>query len=379
MKKLIKLGIALVAIISLNACTEDDGFTFIAKEDPDGLTFANTPSGSYTLSAANADNMAERFVWNAVDFGVQTPVSYELQGAATESFDNITVIPAGNSTNVAVTVSEMMDLAEEAGLDNDPTTAEPNTGIIFFRVRAYVGSNGGNVVDQFSDVISVTVNLPEQSEEDDEDLPKLYVVGNFLSASGYGTDWTATDGVPIAAEAEGNTAYEGFVYMNVDAPQFKILQTNENFDGNYGDAGDTDGVYTGTLESPGVNAGTPGGTGGYYLVNVNTEALTYELTETSWGVIGNATPTGWDSDTDMTYDPDTQTWSVTLELTEQEATENGFKFRANDAWDLNLGDTDADGSLEFAGDNIGVPEDGNYTITLDLSNPRQYKYSISKN
>ena len=37
------------------------------------------------------------------------------------------------------------------------------------------------------------------------------------------------------------------------------------------------------------------------------------------------------------------------------------------------------GSAEFNGENIGIPEDGNYTITLDLSNPRQYKYSISKN
>ncbi|MDT0649915.1 SusE domain-containing protein [Autumnicola edwardsiae] len=379
MRKLTKIAIAFIAIVSLNACTEDDEFTFTAKEDPTGLMFTSSAEGSYTLSPANGDNLAERFVWNAVDFGVQTPVNYELQGAASESFEAMTVVAQGTETNGAVTVTEMMEFAEEAGLDNDPTTAEPNTGTIYFRVRAYVGSDGGNVVDQYSNVISVNVNLPEQSEEEDEDLPKIYVTGNFLAASGYGTDWTATDGVPIAAEAEGNTVYEGFVYMNVDAPQFKILQTNENFDGNLGDAGDADGVYTGVLETPGVNAGTPDGTGGYYLVNVDTGALTYELTETTWGVIGNATPSGWDSDTDMTYDPDTQTWSVTLELTEQEATDNGFKFRANDAWDLNLGDTDADGSLEFAGDNIGVPEDGNYTITLDLSNPRQYRYSISRN
>ena len=168
--------------------------------------------------------------------------------------------------------------------------------------------------------------------------------------------------------------------MNVDAPEYKFLPSNESFDGDYGDAGTENGDFTGTIVQEGeVNAGTPEGTGGYFLINVDTAALTYTLTETNWGVIGNATPTGWDSDTDMTYDPETKIWSVTLDLTEQEAPDNGIKFRANDAWDLNIGDNDADGTMEFGGANIGIPEDGNYTITLDLSNPRQYTYSISKN
>jgi hypothetical protein len=46
-------------------------------------------------------------------------------------------------------------------------------------------------------------------------------------------------------------------------------------------------------------------------------------------------------------------------------------------WDLNFGDTGANGSLEFNGDNIKVPS-GNYTITLDLSSPRNYKYTLTK-
>jgi uncharacterized protein involved in high-affinity Fe2+ transport len=47
-------------------------------------------------------------------------------------------------------------------------------------------------------------------------------------------------------------------------------------------------------------------------------------------------------------------------------------------WDLNFGDTGANGSLEFNGDNIKVPSAGNYTITLDLSSPRNYKYTLTK-
>ena len=380
MKNLTLVFIALIAALNFTACTDDDGFTFTAKPDPEGVVFTNSTLETYNLMASSSDNLAERFVWNEVDFGVQTPVNYEIQGATTESFETFSVIGVGTQTNLPVTVGNMLSLAREAGLDNDPLTPEPNTGMIYFRVRAYVGADAGNVVEQFSDALAISVTLPEAEEEEEIQLPQIFVVGNFLSAGGYGSDWTPADAVPLAASAEGNTDYEGFVFVNSDTPELKFLPTNESFDGDYGDTGENNGDFSGTIEQEGeVNAGTPDGTGGYYLINVDTEALTYAMTKTSWGIIGNATPTGWDSDTDMVYDPATKIWSLTLDLTEQEAPDNGIKFRANDAWDLNIGDNDADGTMEFGGQNIGIPEDGNYTITLDLSNPRQYKYSITKN
>jgi len=380
MKKITLIFIAFIALVSFTACSDDEGFTFTAIQDPDGVFFTNTTLETYNLTASNSDNLAERFVWNEVDFDVQTPVNYEVQGSASESFESYSVLGDVTATNLAVTVGNMLSLAREAGLDNDPTTAEPNTGMIYFKIRAYVGADAANVVEQYSDVLAVSVTLPEAAEEEEVQLPKIFVVGNFLASGGYGSDWTPADAVPLAASADGNTDYEGFVNINSATPEYKFLPTNESFDGDYGDTGDNNGDFSGTIEQEGeVNAGTPDGTGGYFLVSVDTEALTYNLTKTSWGVIGNATPTGWDSDTDMVYDAAAKTWSVTLDLTEQEAPDNGIKFRANDAWDLNIGDTGADGSAEFNGENIGIPEDGNYTITLDLSNPRQYKYSISKN
>lgn len=380
MKNLTLVFIALIAALNFTACTDDDGFTFTAKPDPEGVVFTNSTLETYNLMASSSDNLAERFVWNEVDFGVQTPVNYEIQGATTESFETFSVIGVGTQTNLPVTVGNMLSLAREAGLDNDPLTPEPNTGMIYFRVRAYVGADAGNVVEQFSDALAISVTLPEAEEEEEIQLPQIFVVGNFLAGGGYGSDWTPADAVPLAASAEGNTDYEGFVFVNSDTPELKFLPTNESFDGDYGDTGENNGDFSGTIEQEGeVNAGTPDGTGGYYLINVDTEALTYAMTKTSWGIIGNATPTGWDSDTDMVYDPATKIWSLTLDLTEQEAPDNGIKFRANDAWDLNIGDNDADGTMEFGGQNIGIPEDGNYTITLDLSNPRQYKYSITKN
>jgi len=40
-----------------------------------------------------------------------------------------------------------------------------------------------------------------------------------------------------------------------------------------------------------------------------------------------------------------------------------FKFRANDEWNIDFGDTGADQKVEYGGENITVAEDGDYTIT----------------
>ena len=78
----------------------------------------------------------------------------------------------------------------------------------------------------------------------------------------------------------------------------------------------------------------------------------------------------------MTYDPVTKTWTITLDLSAEE-----IKFRSNDSWDWAYGDNDADGTLESVGGaaNITVPSAGNYTVILDLSTPREYTYTLTKN
>ena len=378
MKKFSIFLLTIIAFIGFTACEHDDDVVFVAQPDPEGIMFINASAESYTLTAQTANNIAERFVWNEVDFDVPTTITYELQGSATSDFGTATTIGTTGDNNLGVTVRQMLNLAAEAGLDNDPATEDmPNSGQIYFRVKAFAGNDGGNSLSELSDAMAVNVVLPEAAEEEPE-LPKIYVTGNFAVASGYEADWSPENGIPLAAEMGGSN-YEGFINMDVDQPMYKFLPTNEGWDGNYGDAGAADGDYTETLAAPGVNAGTPDGTAGYYYMKANPDAMTYSATKTQWGVIGNATPTGWDSDTDMTYDAANKIWTLTLDLTAQEAPDNGIKFRANDAWDLNIGDNDADGSAEFNGQNIGIPEDGNYTITLDLSNPRMYTYTLTKN
>lgn len=90
---------------------------------------------------------------------------------------------------------------------------------------------------------------------------------------------------------------------------------------------------------------------------------------TTVGLIGSATPTGWDSDTDMVQDPDSShLWTLSILLTDGEA-----KFRANDAWDINWGDTDFPiGVGTQGGPNIPIVA-GQYDITFN-SNTGEYYF-----
>ena len=78
-------------------------------------------------------------------------------------------------------------------------------------------------------------------------------------------------------------------------------------------------------------------------------------------------------DVNLTYNMTTKKWEVITTLTGGQE----IKFRANNAWSLNYGDTGADGSLNEGGDNIAISTTGSYLIELDLSNPREYTYTLT--
>ena len=89
---------------------------------------------------------------------------------------------------------------------------------------------------------------------------------------------------------------------------------------------------------------------------------------TIWGVVGSATVNGWDG-------PDMPFYSTTLAdvLVAYVTLSTGeIKFRSNNSWTLNYGDTGLDGNLEEGGDNIPVIA-GTYKITFNLST---LKYTI---
>lgn len=96
-------------------------------------------------------------------------------------------------------------------------------------------------------------------------------------------------------------------------------------------------------------------------------AITYQSSECgnfcAVGIIGSASPGGWDVDTDMRIaDPnDKFTWSTILYLNSGEV-----KFRASDAWDVNWGaSTFPDGTGSQNGPNIPIATAGYYKVVFN--------------
>ncbi len=356
MKKLTLLFIAFIAILSFTACTEDDGFTFTAKPDPDGISFMNQTADTYTLTSANANNLAERFVWNEVDFDVQTPINYELQGAPEESFSSYSVLGDVTDNNLAVSIGSMLDLAEEAGLDNDPETEAPNTGNIYFRVRAYVGADAGNVVEQTSNILTVSVTLPEATEDAVELKRELYLVGD-ATAAGWNPD---NNNTPIFRDAENDDIYyfEGRFAGGDGVEGFKLLESLGNWQPQWG-------INEGAATSSDILGDDPQAfpvsDDAYYSFTLNAADGTYTFesidassapTYSAMGIIGTATTgddSGWNQDIDFTqstFNP--HIWYINgIEIFEGEA-----KIRADNDWTDSWGD---DTFLSGQGNNNNDP------------------------
>ncbi|GAB4406753.1 MAG: hypothetical protein OHK0039_08660 [Bacteroidia bacterium] len=185
--------------------------------------------------------------------------------------------------------------------------------------------------------------------------PVLYVPGSYQG-------WDPANATTVLASAASDGKYEGYFWFDANT-EFKFTD-GPAWDVNYGDDG-----ADGTLEPGGANLLVS--EAGFYKVNVDLDALTYTMQATNWGLIGSATANGWDSDQDMTYDTTDNAWVIEAVLVAGE-----IKFRANDDWGLNYGDTGADALLEEGGANIAIPADGTYIIKLYLDKP-DYTYSIA--
>ena len=177
-----------------------------------------------------------------------------------------------------------------------------------------------------------------------------YTVGKpVLYMAGDANGWATNDYLA----GEDGVHFTGFMYLNQNG--FKFCTQPEWKGTNYGANFDT---------APDAANITMTEAAGYYKVDVDLESKSYVLTPiTTIGIIGSASPNGWDSDVDMTYVPyNAETKELGYwEIKDVTLTSGEIKFRANDDWTINWGgDTNA---LTQGGDNISV-DAGTYDIKL---------------
>ena len=183
---------------------------------------------------------------------------------------------------------------------------------------------------------------------------KWGVIGDATASS-----WDADQNMFYKGEVGGAHTWLGVVTL-AGTGEFKF-RANDDWDINLGGTLPTDGSEV-SLDLGGSNVPTPGA--GQYFLTVKTAdegaSWTASVVANGWGIIGSATPTGWDSDTDMVaagFVDGVTTYTITDSFVAGE-----YKFRANDGWDYNIGGDAA--ALSADGDNLMIAADGTYTVTL---------------
>lgn len=381
MKNIVYKLLIVLTVMSLSACDDNEAPIFIAAPSGEGITFTNTFASEYLLSEATEDNIADRFIWGEADFGTETNITYELQGSIDPTFAAFEQIGSTSENNLPVLVSQLLSFAEQLGLDDDPATTQPdsdlpnNTGQVYFRLRAYLGSGAANTEEIFSDIQSVNIHWIETAAVGGS-CDSLFAVGAGLADIGW------------------NFANEGEVLCENDILQIKARFTNDKFrlftefgvwDTSYGFNYYTDEGYTIDallVDSNVYDAGDGDdnfwfdGDAGIYTLVIDNVNKTIVLTPSgSLWAVGGAVPGGWafNDDTVELVESTPDVWSASITLSNEIFrffqtfnvwdTNNNYNYYDEEGFtidsNLELNADDNDANFRF----VGAP--GTYTLTIN--------------
>ena len=327
MNKKIVLYISFIGLIGLLFSCEKDEDQIFMLDTPVAPTLINVPD--LTLERSNGSNTLE-FTGTPVDPGFQASANYFLQAAeaGTDFADPLTIISDIQVNSLKIKVSDLNGILLKKFPADVATSVDLRIRAVLV-VDAGTGAPGTSAdpFEYFSETKTVSVTP--------YGLPRLDLINS-------GTDQKIES-------ALGDGSYAGFVKLDATMP-FTLLDPDT--DTQYG----TDGSALAVDGNPfAVDAS------GWYQMSADVNAMTYSMNAYMIGLVGSATPNGWDTpDQKMDYDAQTGTWYITIDLVDGD-----IKFRLNDGWAWNLGGTTD--NLVHNGDNIPVTA-GNYTITLTITN-----------
>ena len=116
---------------------------------------------------------------------------------------------------------------------------------------------------------------------------------------------------------------------------------------------------------------------GFYQIDVDLEAMTYSITLVeSISIIGTVNG-NWDTDTDMTYNPETGAWEVVTTLAD-----GAMKFRMNHDWTISWGGANGDATAfdnltQYSGKDLEV-SGGTYLVQLFINTEGNNKVVLTK-
>lgn len=363
------LSLALLGILVIS-CEKDEDRAVI-NETVTGKVSAD--KSILTLNELTANDAVINFTWTKPTFNIAVVPSQEIEfGIKGDNFKKSAAIDFSND----VTTGSATHAAVNAAMFNIGATPDV-VNDIEARLKTSVGS-----AYFYSNII--TLKITPYTPNPDLVYPKINVPGGYAGAAGYAS-WTPANS-PNLFSPEKDEKYRGFIFISNltgENGQYKFA-INQDWPGNKGD----DGTNTGKLVGDGANVKAP--VIGTYYIKVDWAANTYSSSLANFGIIGDATPTGWGSDTDFVYSPATKTYVINSIMLSSTGV---FKFRANDDWAMKFQPKKDDQALVsgkavqtyFNAENTvegdpgyKVSEAGNYKIELDLHNSAYYKLTVTK-
>ena len=353
--KLIPIIFSALALLLFNGCKKDAANITVGEGTPAVLTAS---ASTLVLSSAAAADNAVTFSWTKADYNYNAAIQYTLE-----------VDKKGNNfaapKTYAIDASAMTQQLSVGDLNNALVLmgfAPGAASILEARVKSELRADQDVL---YSNVLEMTVTpYPVLIN-----YPSLYVPAAYQG-------WLPATAERVSSVLD-NKYYEGYVYFGDTANLIFKFTSDTQWTTTYGWASSTNtDIYAeGTMTSTASgNLFVPAT--GFYLLTADLNTSKWTATKTVFGVLGDATPGGWDTDTDMVFDPATKEWKVTLNLVGGKV----IKFRANDAWTINYGENKVpNGFLVLNGGDIAVTATGNYTIVLKLGNPGNYTYTLTKN
>lgn len=339
MKRLLTkiLAISCLGLLLLPSCKKDET-RVVSNIGKAGTLTATTITP--VLTRETAADVAVTFNWPATSVtGYAAKINYTLQidtkGSSFKS-TKLTEVSLSGLTQ-SYTVGSLNAILLTMGLSYDNNTD--------LEVRVKSAPSANSVT--YTNVLTLTV--------------KPYKLASYVYVPGAYQGWNPATADSLKSPDSDNI-YDGEIGFTPGNLDFKIT-AKKVWDIAYGDAGG------GKVSTSGGNLSVP--SAGLYALHLNlhVDTMTFKATKQIWAVIGDATPGGWSSDTDMTYDASTKTWSLTVALIAGKQ----FKFRLNHAWDKNLGGPTS--GLTQNGPNIDVATSGNYKIVLNVN---ANTYTITK-
>ncbi|UAY51872.1 SusE domain-containing protein [Ferruginibacter albus] len=367
MHKFLKITALLCSVyFGLLSCNkEGEQFNVQQGSFADGALSATQTT--VVLSAANDSDTVLTLNCIRADYGKQPAVTYTLQMDLAKDTSNKWQKAVSYSLDATTMQYNFLGMDLNAALKKLGAPANTESPIAF-RIIAEVRTNNNSATD-LGTVYTNTLVINA--------TPYVTVSNSVLYVPGGYQNWDPATAPTIAEVAGLPGKYEGYIYITGADKFFKYTDAPDWNHTNYGAAPNN------TFSTDGNAAGLSVPEEGYYEVTADLGLNTWTATKTTWSIIGDASPGNWTVDTDMSYDPANQVWTSTLFMKQG----GSFKFRANHDWKIDFG-IDGSNNMVYVDNpflpynpqnNMTVPADGTYTITLDLHVSQKYKYTIVKN